>query len=250
MTIVMFDSVDVSTIPPDAAAVAGYTSGSWPTYPDLVRAFPKAHRLSIAVSAEHDADCLDIEPGDAAISQAPAWVKRQQARGVYRPCLYTSLSYMPGLKDALQAAGIPRESVRLWVAHYTYHAHIEPGYDACQWTDRALGRNLDQSECLDTFFGAPAHPKPVDHLHYDWFPAGPFPSPWGPLDERDVVKAYDALRVHPFINRPRLRRRRDQLNFLAHRLLTVAYEQDDFKSNHRDWRLAELHHRAEGARVA
>lgn len=163
MTYVMYDSVDVATVPRSAPAVAGYTSGNWPTYNELVRRFPHAHHLSIAVSASHDAECLDVEVGDARPDQAPAWYFRQVGRGVVRPVLYASLSVMPELQQAMQRAGVPRAHYRTWAAHYTYTPHIEPGHDACQWTDRALGRNLDESLCVDNFFagGAPADPLAV-----------------------------------------------------------------------------------------
>lgn len=167
--LVMFDSISVSQIPSDALYVAGYLNGRWPTYPALKRAFPHAHLLSIAVGAAIDADCLDVETGDATVSQAPNWVKRQIARGVYRPVVYANASTMPVLLAALEAAGIKRKAVRLWSAHYGAGQHIcgpgtcdYPGIPACdgtQWTDNALGLDLDESLLLDDFFA----PRPAPH---------------------------------------------------------------------------------------
>lgn len=161
----MFDSVTVDQIPANAEAVAGYVDGNWQTYRELLVKFPNARKVSIAVSASSDADCLDIENGDATIAQAPEWVKRQWARGVKRPKLYTSVSNWPALHDALHAAGIHRrpfgKSYRRWAAHYTGTAHRcgrshgMPGLlraGATQWTDKALGRNLDESACTRGFF--------------------------------------------------------------------------------------------------
>src|ERR1019366_5229489 len=37
----MYDSVDIKQIPADAFAVAGYTTGNWPTFHSLAAAFPK-----------------------------------------------------------------------------------------------------------------------------------------------------------------------------------------------------------------
>jgi hypothetical protein len=65
MGIQMFDSVDVATVPNNPQAVAGYVGGHWPTYNSLVQKFPKSHHLSIAVNSGEDAECLDIENGDA-----------------------------------------------------------------------------------------------------------------------------------------------------------------------------------------
>lgn len=156
----MYDSVNPNEIPPGAVAVAGYTSGHWPTYPELVRRFPKARKLSIAVNAQHDATCLDVEPGDATNAQAPGWVRRQQRRGVKRPVLYTSVSNAGALLSELQRNGIRRGEVRLWTAHYNRTPHLcspSCGFgmstvaDATQYHDKALGRNLDVSLCAPGF---------------------------------------------------------------------------------------------------
>ena len=162
--IAMFDSVDVSRIPRNAPAVAGYVNGHWPTFPQLRTSFPHAHRLSIAVSVAADADCLDVERGDATIDQAAAWVKRQHARGVHRPVVYTSVSQASRLMEALARAGIPRTAYRLWTAHYNYRPHRctrKCGYgmsgkaDATQFSNHP-GRNLDESRVSPTFFDGPA----------------------------------------------------------------------------------------------
>jgi hypothetical protein len=156
---IMFDSVTVGNMPASAPAVAGYTSGLFPTWPHLAALFPHARRLSIAVSSAHDAECLDVEPGDATPAVAAGWVKRQQARGIKRPVIYASRDNMPAVLAALQAAGIPRSAVRLWSAHYTFHEHIcSPACgarftaDATQWTDKAIGRSLDQSKVDPSFW--------------------------------------------------------------------------------------------------
>lgn len=156
----MFDSIDVSQIPVNARAVAGYVGGRWPTFYSLKTRFPKAERLSIAVFASEDADCLDVEPGDATIAQAPRWVKRQLAGGAKRPVVYTSVSQAKSLLDSLAKAGIPRSKVRLWTAHYTFKPHrcsAVCGFgsfqaDATQYSDHALGKNLDASLCDPSFF--------------------------------------------------------------------------------------------------
>lgn len=161
--VTMYDSIDVTQIPANAAAVAGYVGGNWPTYPTLAQKFPHAYRLSIAVNAGEDADCLDIEQGDATITDAPAWVKRQLARGLKLPALYTSLANADQLERTLLATGLPRTSYRLFTAHYTYKPHrctsvcgfgFTGQADATQYDDHALGRNLDASLCAPNFFQA------------------------------------------------------------------------------------------------
>lgn len=156
---VMYDSITPATIPAHASAVGGYVGGSWPDYFEEVKRWPHAQHLSIAVNAEEDAICLDIENGDATPDQAPAWVKRQKARGVWKPVVYHSLSEMGTVLAALSANGIHREEVRVWTAHYGQGPHIcgpseglTTHADGTQWTSEALGRNLDESLCVDMFF--------------------------------------------------------------------------------------------------
>jgi hypothetical protein len=165
---IMFDAVEIDQIPGDASAVAGYVNGNYVTFGQLSVKFPKAHRLSIAVTAEADADALDVEPGDAVYGQVPAWYRRQKARGAARPVIYASVSLMTtGILPVLKQAGIARSDVRLWSAHYTYSPHLcgsascgamPVQADATQWTDQALGRNLDQSVLAADFFGPPPQP--------------------------------------------------------------------------------------------
>jgi hypothetical protein len=158
---IMYDSITLEDIPGDAPAVAGYVGGNWPTYLQLRKRFPHARRLSIAVNAGEPAECLDVEPGDATADQAAEWVRRQIGRGVKRPVVYTSVSAAQDLVARLDAAGLVRKAYRLWTAHYTGHPHIcgpQCGFgmrvhaDATQYTDRALGRNLDESLCTTDFW--------------------------------------------------------------------------------------------------
>jgi hypothetical protein len=167
VTLTMYDSTNVGTLPHGADAYAGYVQGLFPTFAALQRMFTASgtHLLSIAVFASGNADCLDIESGDATNAQAPGWVKRQLARGAQRPCLYTSVSNMDALMTTLGGAGISRAEIRLWSAHYGQGKHIcAPGTcgltrhacDGTQWTDAALGRSLDESVLLTNFFSLSA----------------------------------------------------------------------------------------------
>lgn len=162
MAITMYDDVSTALIPANAQAVAGYVNGKWPTYATVVKQWPNAHHLSIAVSASADADCLDVEAGDATNDQAPAWVKRQLGRGLKRPVVYTSVSNAQALLTTLARAGIKRSDIRLWTAHYNGVQHrcgpacgygLQTTADATQYTDKALGRSLDATLCGPRFFG-------------------------------------------------------------------------------------------------
>ena len=154
----MFDSVSVAEIPVNARAVAGYVGGRWTTYDQLKGKHP--YVVPIAIDAQEVAHCLDIEAGDASNAEVARWL-HTYANSNW-PILYTSLSNAQALVNELAAGGIHRLSYRLWTAHYTGHPHRctgrECGYqlelkaDATQWTDKALGRNLDESLLSYNFF--------------------------------------------------------------------------------------------------
>lgn len=156
----MFDSVNVAMLPPNKAAYAGYIGGSWPNYREIVQKFPHALHLSVAVASRYDADCLDVEQGDATNATAVPWVKRQHARGVKQPVLYTFLANAQPMIDHLAKNGIPWGQYKLWIAHWTYSPHIctpncglglKHNAHATQWTNKSMGRNLDESLCSPGF---------------------------------------------------------------------------------------------------
>ena len=165
----MYDDVNPKLMPQGADAYAGYVGGKWPTFAKLHVLFPSAkHLLSIAVSADEDADALDIERYDATIDQAPDWYQRQKARGAKQPVFYISLAQAQALVNYLAAHGIPRRkfkvgrrNYRLVTAHYTYKRHrcsplcgfgLRARADATQWTDRSHGISLDETVCSPRFF--------------------------------------------------------------------------------------------------
>lgn len=158
----MYDSVTVGEIPADAKAVAGYVGGTWVTFPILKLQFPHARHLSIAVASNEDADCLDIENGDARIGDAPGWFHRQKRLGARKPAFYISAAYADALVSYLKREGIKRREYRLITAHYGDGRH-RCGPDTCglvrstkadgtQYTDEALGRTLDESVLSRRFF--------------------------------------------------------------------------------------------------
>lgn len=165
--IVMYDDVAVGLIPLLARAIAGYVDGIYGTWAYIVAHFPKAKKVSIATSASHLADILDVEKGDARIDQVPAWLNRAHSLwkprkdGPSKPGVYTSESNLEALVSTLQGAGIPRSSYLLWSAHYGAGEHIcgpdtcgsKVKADATQFTDKAQGKSLDESLCEPWFFG-------------------------------------------------------------------------------------------------
>jgi hypothetical protein len=125
----------------------------------------------MAVTAAGDATGLDVGTGDATPAEAPAWVRRQLARGVHRPVVCASAAVMGAVLPDLQGAGIARSSVRLLTAHYGAGQHIcgpatcrfpeVPAADGTQWRDNAPGLNgtqVDESLLADGFFTPPPPP--------------------------------------------------------------------------------------------
>lgn len=153
----LYDSIRVSDVKRVAstqgAAVAGYVDGTWADYTAMVSAFPHDRHLSIAARPSDDADCLDVETGDAKPQDVPAWALRQHHRGVWRPVVYASTNVWPQIEEELRKANLPGVFVRRWLASWNGQADVPAGYDAHQFTDRANGQNVDESVCLDDFFG-------------------------------------------------------------------------------------------------
>lgn len=146
-TATMLDTIDLKQLAGlRLFALAGYTSGHWPTYLPMRRDYPKVHVVSIAVSASFHADCLDVEPGDAVPAQVVGWINADRRAGFTRPCVYSSLfEYVNEVRPLIAAAHIARSSIFEWDADYTFVPHLDAGFDATQWTDHYVGRNLDAS---------------------------------------------------------------------------------------------------------
>ena len=167
----MYDDINIDLIPRTARYVAGYVDGRWQTYLKLKLRCPLAKVMSIAVFPSDDADCLDVEPGDATNAQAPAWVKRQRARrnagakSVTRlPVLYTSAANGEALIASCSKAGLVYGSDYLWwSAHYdprlglhvcnpTCYRGLQHTAHATQFTDHANNVSLDESVVSPGFF--------------------------------------------------------------------------------------------------
>lgn len=172
MTLGMLDAADSRLLLPGWAAYASYVDGGIGDQPNSARvraAFPSAHHLSIALNADHDADCLDVEPHAASPADVQRWVTRQHVRSTVRPCVYASVALMREEIIPLIAPGaLVGWNPRLWTAHYGQGKHIcgprtcgelPTDADGTQWTSTFLGNGgeIDASLLADDFFG-PAGP--------------------------------------------------------------------------------------------
>lgn len=221
----MYDSVTIGQIPAHPFADAGYPAGLYATYAPLRLTWPQAHTVSVAISAAYHADCLDVEPGDAVSSQVVAWVRADERAGFKRPCIYSSyFEFTREVRPALAAGHIARSSIFEWDADYTGTAHIDATFDATQYTDRCLGRNLDCSLVTAAFLAiaqpaynpAPPKPKPAPKPK-----PKPKPARWAPdlkkldptvrrlhgqrMSERGTVRAWVRLDCQNPVRRPACR---------------------------------------------
>lgn len=156
-----YDAVTASHIPRDAKAAAYYVDGMFENEAAVKAQCPNARYTSIAVFASSDADCLDIEPGNATIAEAADWYKRQRRLKPRRkPIFYIAASSADELVAALRSHGIARNKYILWTAHYGEGKHIcgkgcsfarsSGGVDATQFTTN--NETLDESVCKPSFW--------------------------------------------------------------------------------------------------
>jgi hypothetical protein len=145
----MGDSIYPRSIPNGLDAYAGYVDGRWPDYAQQVAMHPepRARHMSIAAFSDGQADCLDIERGDAIPAQAPGWLASWSPLNTTKPVLYTSASLAGPLVEMLLSAHWARSSYWLWSAHYTDKPHrcvsalcwpsspVAWSADMTQWTD-------------------------------------------------------------------------------------------------------------------
>jgi hypothetical protein len=169
-TVAMYDSVTLSVIPAHPPAVAGYLSGLFPTFGHLAADFPGALRVPIAIHAlpvypslVGRMACLDVEPLDATPAQSGPWARGEIRLGV-KPCLYSALKngmaqVLVSLRQWLGSGW--RSKVFLWDADWTGSPRLDAGFDATQWTDHYLNRNVDASVDTHAFLGIKPPPPPL-----------------------------------------------------------------------------------------
>ena len=172
----MFDTTDAH--PRDTLAglqvdaVAAYGNGRFSNFVAAKQEFPTAHVLEIDVSGQGIGNAGDFEAGDMAYAHAGPWAKGRIEAGVSRPVIYFQVSSWQPVMESLEAAGVHRDHVRLWTAHYSGHPHLcSPacGFgvtgtaDATQWgSPQARGtlpgpyasRNIDVSSTAADFWGS------------------------------------------------------------------------------------------------
>lgn len=164
----VYDDTNVSLIPADAVAAAGYVDGIFETWPALTARFGTSIPLISITVFGNKARIADVEAGDMGNAQVPGWLRARLADGTEGPGPYTSASNVDALVQVLADSGIARSRYLIWSAHYTGSAHIcgpsscgacRTQCDATQYTDRAQGRSLDET-LAEEYFIRPGGSKP------------------------------------------------------------------------------------------
>ena len=140
-TVTMLDSVNAENLPEGPFWYAGYTDGTWPDYNgyanphlDILQRFPGHVVVSITVTAEHLADVLDVEKGDATPADVPGWIaKWHQENRPGHPIVYCGKSTWTSVRAECRAHSSPIPG--WWAADWTGEAHLVPGSIATQWAN-------------------------------------------------------------------------------------------------------------------
>lgn len=255
------DAVTAGNLPGQKYSVY-YEDGRYANYAAVrAKEGPNAKLYGITVrgATGHDIAICDCETGDLTIPETEAWVATQVHLGVALIIVYANEDTWErlGLKAALAKYG---DRIKRWIAHYGVSPVVPAGYDALQFADPGP---VDHNVALPSFFTPWHAPAPTDPNHYDWFQTGPFPYKGQKLNERAIVKQYDAYRrqqtllKHP--HRAELKVLREQLAFLAARVAYLAHKRDPsvtvahalaIAPYHGGWRYQQLIRRAQGKRVA
>jgi hypothetical protein len=153
----MRDSTNPADIPVQGTDLAaGYVNGpisQWPA--NGWDRFPSAGHVTIDVIGDRpDADCLDIETGDATNATAVNWVRAKLARhDPYLPVLYSNRANLTPLFNALLAAGFHvNQHFKLWIATLdgTKSVADMTGVTAVQYAGEAqTGGHYDESIVYD-----------------------------------------------------------------------------------------------------
>lgn len=158
MTRVLRDSTKAEDIPIKGTdLVAGYDNGIYAWHTVNWNRFT-AHHVHIDVNGSHtSADVLDVERGDATISQAVQWVAHKSlhtpSRPLYPPIIYIARSSLTGLFNAMNHAGFNIvKDYRLWIATLDGTKKVDDmtGVTAVQWASAKItGHHYDESIVYD-----------------------------------------------------------------------------------------------------
>lgn len=154
----MYDGITAADVPGTGWAVAGYSDGRWPDYPQLVLRYAHLEHVSICTTAAHTgALVLDVETGDATPEEAPGWTTRARTAGIAYPWVYMNEATWPLVKAAFAAQKVAPPLY--WVANYDWDPTIPAGAIAKQHTNTP---GYDISSVADYVPGIDPAPLPQE----------------------------------------------------------------------------------------
>lgn len=160
-------------------AFGGYPDGSFANAAQIQAKFPGMPVLKFTVSAADDeGHCLDIENGDAVPAQAPGWIVKRRAGGLWWASNYCSMDDYDEVWAAFVAAGVPQPFYI--IADYDGNPIVYP-------MPMVIGHQLadrgpyDEGVLLPTYPLFP-QPAPIPTEDDDMSPSPVFSSKPGQLD--------------------------------------------------------------------
>lgn len=142
----MYDAVTEEAIPA-GKPVAGYSNGNYVSDPGAYKS-PVDIKWIDVTGENHNAQVLDLEPGNGGPSMAAGWVAERIAE---HPddiaIIYTMKSWWEPVKQSINTLPLDvQDHVRYWIADPTGVEHMLPGASATQWY---WGQDLDKSLVKD-----------------------------------------------------------------------------------------------------
>jgi peptidoglycan hydrolase-like protein with peptidoglycan-binding domain len=148
--------------------VAYYIDGAYAWNAAEIAMFPHNTHITITVLG-NPADVADCETGDMTPESAADWVRKQRARGYYRPTIYRSLSAMDDIRRATGDL-VMGKSWDSWVADYDNNeASVYPGSAAKQYKSTS---GYDISSVFDVSWPHRVLSAPVATVASPKWPAG------------------------------------------------------------------------------
>jgi hypothetical protein len=153
-----YGSVTTDDIPTDAQVVFAYKYGTYAQIEAVTAHCPHARLVTVATEDGERADMYDIEHGAMTITGVIDALRLDLDDHVGLRAVYASLDTMPDVRGEIERAGISLADIRPVVAHFTDAPELPAWASAVQWTQTALGRNLNEYLLRDSFFPV-AKPK-------------------------------------------------------------------------------------------
>lgn len=148
-----YSSVTTSDIPASAPVVFAYSNPPYAQVEEVKRRCPHARIVTIATHLDVKADMYDFENGAIPVADAVTVLRDHLASGQSRPIAYAALDDLQTIMTEFTSKVGNHERVRWLPAHFTDSPELPSWADGVQWSEKALGRNLNEYLLRSDFFG-------------------------------------------------------------------------------------------------